>query len=163
KPAAVLLQGTATNATTVQVQILDCGANLVCDTGNDDQYWNGSAFVSTTGWTNNGFVGVTSFNAGTGAWQMSVPAGSWVAGARTSRTPSEGVNHPDRLPHTPGPNPIFVVDPQNPSGTITAPDARAYRNSLPTLPATASDTAPGVVQTVVFRVARGEDATKFWN
>src|SRR5262249_45192107 len=103
------------------------------------------------------------FNSGAGTWQMSVPAGSWVAGARNYRITSQGVNQPDSLTENPGPNAIFIVDSQNPSGTITNPDSRAYRNSLPTLTATASDTAPGTVQSVVFRVARGEDATKLWN
>src|SRR5439155_18083694 len=85
RSSTVLLQGTATNATTVQVQILDCGVDLTCGSGNDDKIWNGSAFVSTTAWTNNGFVGVTSFNSGTGGWQMNVPSAGWFAGTHNYR------------------------------------------------------------------------------
>src|SRR5439155_1466525 len=109
-------------------------------------YWNGSSFVSTTGWVNNGFVGVTSFNSGTAAWQMSVPSAGWFAGTHNYKITSQGVNQTDSLTESPGPNAIFVVDAQNPNGTIANPDSRAYRSSLPTLSATATDTAPGAVQ-----------------
>lgn len=50
-----------------------------------------------------------------------------------------------------------------PAGTLSTPDSRATTNSLPILSGTASDTTPGAVQSVVFRVARSEDATKLWN
>src|SRR5439155_10474896 len=57
----------------------------------------------------------------------------------------------------------FVVDDTPPSGTVTSPDSRLYLKSLPTLSGTASDTAPGVLTGVTFRVARAEDGSKFWN
>src|SRR5204863_363429 len=43
---AVTLQGTAQYATTVQAQIIDCGPDLQCNSGNDDLDWNGTLFIS---------------------------------------------------------------------------------------------------------------------
>ena len=43
QPANVLLNGASLNATTVQVQITDCGPDLTCGAGNDDLYWTGGA------------------------------------------------------------------------------------------------------------------------
>ena len=59
-------------ATTVQVQLLECGQDITCSTSN--LYWNGSAWASTTTEheTYPGFVGVNFFDGVN--WQMNLPS-----------------------------------------------------------------------------------------
>ena len=158
RSSTVLLQGTALNATTVQVEILDCGVDLLCGNGNDDQVWNGSAFVST-GTFPTAFVGLTTFVGG--AWQMNIPQLAWITNHKYviySQASFPGVS----IEPTPQ-SATFVVDNTAPSGLTITPDSRLFLNSLPTLSGTASDTPPGILTSVVFRVARGDDGSKFWN
>src|SRR5439155_19038980 len=128
RSSTVLLQGTATNATTVQVQILDCGADLTCGSGNEDLAWNGGAFGSTT--TFNGFVGVTSFVGG--AWQMNIPQGAWTTN-RNYKISSQAKHIANGTTESTPQTATFVVDDTPPSGTVTSPDSRLYLKSLPTL------------------------------
>ena len=163
KPTTVVLQGTTINSTTAYVQILDCGADLVCGTGNDDLAWNGSAFVSTG--TFNGFRLVNTFTGSflSATWQFTeIPTGSWNNN-RIYKITSQGYNGNASIMESPGPNASFIIDNTAPTGAIQLPDSRATQNSVPTLSATASDTTPGTVQTVVFHAVRSEDGTKFWN
>ncbi len=158
QPNTVSLQGTVQFDTTVQVQILDCGANLTCNSGNESLAFNGSAFVSTN--TFNGFVGVTSVFSSSTSWTMTVPNGDWFNGTHLYQINSQGVNQALSLTETPGPKATFVVDNNAPAENVTVPNGAAYVNNLPTLVGTASDTSPGAMQSVVFRVINGG---KFWN
>ena len=160
QPNAVVLAGTSQNATTAQVQIVDCGPNLVCGTGNDDLYWTGSAWASTSGWVNNGFTGVTSFNGITGAWTMTLtPSTNWN-GNRNYTIESMGVN--SLYSETPKlPALTFVVDNAQPAVTLVTPDTSTYRNNLPVLSGNATDIAPGTVSSVLFHAIR--DDNKYWN
>ena len=60
-PNAITLNGTAQFSTTVQVQILDCTLDNTRSTSLTFPIGTGCAFVSTTGWVNNGFNGANSF------------------------------------------------------------------------------------------------------
>ena len=163
QPNNVVLEGTVTGATTVQVLIQDCALDPTCAA--PSLYWNGSAFVSTSGWTNNGYgyfgyVGVTSFSDGTN-WQMSVSANGWI-GNQYYKITSLGLNVPQGLSESGGPSATFVIDNTAPSGAFNTPDTRLFLNSLPTLSATATDIAPGIVQSVVFHVLEA-GTTQYWN
>ena len=157
-PSNVVMTGTALiGATTVQVLIQDCGLDQNCAAPN--LAWNGSAFVSTS--TFNGFVGVSGYD-GT-EWQITLPVASWV-GNQYYKVTAKGINQPaGGIPDPTPPSAIFIVDSSAPTGGYLLPDSRVYQNSMPTLSATASDPTPGTIQSVVFRVARGEDPTKLWN
>src|SRR5262249_25781348 len=137
-------------------QIVDCGVNLVCGTGNDDLYWTGSAWASTTGWVNNGYVGVTSFNSGNGVWGMTIA--SWN-GNHTYTIGSEAINGAGTEPAKALLN--FIVDNSAPSVTVSVPENRKYRKTLWTLSGTASDLTPGILDDVYFHAVRSDG--KMWN
>nr|MDA3823126.1 hypothetical protein [Bacteroidales bacterium] len=63
---APTINGTATDATTVQIKVVDFGPDLIEGAGNDDLCWNGGAWVSTN--TVNDFVGAHNFNAPNWNW-----------------------------------------------------------------------------------------------
>ncbi len=148
----VALAGGSLNATTVQVQLIECGADLNCGAGNDDKFWNGLAWASTSSWPNGGFVGVSDFASNTGTWTLT--AGAWTT-ARKYTIASKGINGGSQeTPQSPW---TFVIDDAQPSGSVTVPDTRLFINSLPTLSGTADDTPPGAVNTVKFRVIRDAD------
>ena len=150
--------GNSLNATTVQVQIIDCGPNLVCGTGNDDLYWTGSVWASTAGWANNGFVGVTSLNLITGNWSMSILAGSWN-GNRNYTIKSMAINPAGQEVLKPAVT--FVVDNTAPTVAVTAPNGSAYLNTLPILSGNVTDTPPGTIASVIFHAIR--DDGQYWN
>ncbi len=156
----VSLQGTAVFASTVQVQLLDCGQDPTCGTSN--LYWNGAAFVSTAGWVNGGYVGVTLFDGTT--WQMNLPGTAWI-GNEYYQIISKGRNIPQSIDENPGPaqTATFVFDSSAPVGSYNSPDNRQYLNSLPTLSANAVDTPPGITQSVIFRVQQQANPSQYWN
>ncbi|MEW5906446.1 MAG: hypothetical protein AB1734_06660, partial [Elusimicrobiota bacterium] len=150
---APTISGTAVYASTVQVRIVDFGSDFTEGIGNDDLAWNGSAWVSTSAFT--GYVGVNIFNPPN--WQWSIPSASWN-GNRRYRVLSKAVGTQEETPKT---GRLFVIDSTAPVTGITAPSA-AYVRQLSTLTATVSDLAPGIVQSVRFRVKR-QEAAEYWN
>ena len=99
QPSTVLISGTLANGTTVQVQIIDCGPDLICGAGNDDLDWNGSSFVSTN--TFDGFVGVTGLTGN--IWHMVLPTAKWNGNRKYILT-SQGLHTGNGLQRISGPN-----------------------------------------------------------
>ncbi|MBI4656406.1 MAG: hypothetical protein HY746_06650, partial [Elusimicrobia bacterium] len=158
KPASVpVISGTALYSTTVQLRIIDYGADLAENAGNDDLAWNGSIWLSTNSFT--GFVGVDSYNTVTKIWQWSITSDKWNVNRKyrvISKALATGM--PDEVPGT---GREFVVDSLNPAASITQPD-KSYLVALATVTANVSDTAPGAVQSGYFRVKR-QESSQYWN
>ncbi|MDT8286528.1 MAG: hypothetical protein RQ748_05405, partial [Elusimicrobiales bacterium] len=148
--------GTAIYSTTVQLRIVDYGADLTEGTGNDDLAWNGSAWVSTSAFT--GYVGVTNFAPPN--WQWTMDGANWTNNRRY-RVRSMARHEVNGIDESPGAGSAFIIDDTAPSAAVTSPD-RAYAPELTQLAASVSDVSPGQLQSAYFRVKRQENA-QYWD
>jgi len=163
----VIIKGESQYSTTVQVKIIDFGADLTENSGGDDLCWNGTQWVSTNTFNDN--VGVTSFNSGDGSWTMTIYESTWT-GNRKYRVKCHAKHIPNAVDQSADWVPdtswtlgrIFIVDSSAPVTTVTMPPAgQPYRNTLPTLSASAVDVQPGEISNVYFRVMRTKDSKYF--
>ena len=125
-PNSIVMQGGALNyTTTVQVQLLECGQDVTCNTSN--LYWNGSVWASTSTEheTYPGFIGVTYFDSVGMTWQMSLPVSTDWIGNEYYQITTKGLNQTQGLSETAGPSATFVIDSSAPPG-LTSPRIAAY-------------------------------------
>src|SRR6185312_8751670 len=93
-------------------------------------------------------------------WTETLSTGAWFNGTHLYQITSQGLNVPQSLTESAGPNATFIVDNNPPTTAVTGPSGAAYLNELPVLSGTAADASPGAVQSVAFRVVNNG---KFWN
>ncbi|MCG2725771.1 MAG: Ig-like domain repeat protein, partial [Elusimicrobia bacterium] len=130
------IAGTAAYSTTVQLKIIDFGADFTEGAGNDDLYWNGSVWVSTN--TFNNFVGVHSFVEPN--WSWSIPSGSWNDN-RKYKVYSIAIHEVNNTTETEKSGHIFIIDSTTPTSKATFPTGTV--SSVNSISGTAQDTLPG--------------------
>ena len=169
KPNAITLQGTAINATTDQVQIIDCGADFTLRERNDDLYWTGSVWASTTSagfLTNSGFIGVTAYSTTTLVWTMNFTSGNWNANHKYNIT-SKAKNVPQSLTQTTNIQTVsFIIDSSAPVTSIVLPPAQTYISTLSVLAANITDAPAGQVSSTagdVYFTAKQQGSSNFWD
>ncbi|MBI4425143.1 MAG: hypothetical protein HY554_15540, partial [Elusimicrobia bacterium] len=159
------IQGTAINASSAQVRLLQSGVDLQFDAGGDDLVWNGEAFVSTNAFA--GYVGASSYD-GSGdpdTWALAFNTAEW-APARKYRAISRATQTLNVETDYTGPETRdFVIDDQAPTASISLPTLGAYHaGQIGTLTGDAADVAPGELptNTIKYRIIRLKDDYE-WN
>jgi hypothetical protein len=163
KPTSLTsLAGTTQDSTTAQFRLTHAGADNIFDSGNDDQAWNGSGWVSTTTFT--GYLGVANFD-GSGNWSAPFVAANWV-NAKYYKLQSLGKDTNNVIDETQFTGPetkFFVIDSTNPVGDVTEPD-QTFEKTLAALSGTASDNVDafnGAQKSIYFRLKKNSSST-YW-
>ncbi|MBI4346816.1 MAG: hypothetical protein HY553_08165, partial [Elusimicrobia bacterium] len=161
------ITGTAVNASTAAVRIIDAGPDRVLDDGNDDLVWTGAVWASTSPWpaicaADLCYIGASGYNGAPNpnTWSFAFPTASWTPGRRY-RVQAKAINPPDgEIDFTGEETRTFIIDAAAPTPTVTFPAGQAYRrNQLGTLTGSVSDAAPGILvnTNVRFRFVRVMD------